>query len=171
MWIPDSNHPLRRVFSGLTEQTFEVDLGIADPPLIEYLATLLSRFLHHDAIYQLRDAFGRPLSEVADMLAEAANLPPEGRTYREFHRHIGDFTLFWTGVYPEALERLRTTFCKDRFINYCSQGKRAYYLASVCPNNDDSAESAVLRRLSEDFEICAYGLRQVRREWEERISE
>ena len=43
------------------------------------------------------------------MMIEAEALPPEGRTSREIHRHIGDFTLFWAGVYPEALPRLQAT--------------------------------------------------------------
>ena len=53
-------------------------------------------------------------------------MPPEGRTAREVHRHIGDFTLFWTGLYPEMLKRLRSAFLRDSFIDYCEQGKRLY---------------------------------------------
>src|SRR5437016_607414 len=105
MWSPKPEHPLRRLFAGLTEQTFMNLLGVADPPLTDYLSELLSRFIHFDAVYRLRNAQGRRLEEVADMVIEARGLPPEGRTRREVHRHIGDFTLFWTGVYPEALRR------------------------------------------------------------------
>ena len=125
MWSPKPDHPLRRLFAGLTEHTFFTTLGMADPPLIDYLSALLSRFLHVDAIYRLRNAQGRRLEEVADMMIEAEALPPEGRTRREVHRHIGDFTLFWTGVYPEALSRLRSALRKDHFIDYCEQGKRS----------------------------------------------
>jgi len=107
MWYYNSDHPLRHYFTGLTEQTFMADLGVADPPLIDYLSTLLSRFVHIDSIYKLRTGAGKRLEEVADMLMEVEELPPEGRTSREVHRHIGDFTLFWTGVYPEVLKRHR----------------------------------------------------------------
>jgi hypothetical protein len=160
------DHPLRRLFSGLTEQTFLRTFGIGDPDLVDYLSTLLSRFVHVDHIYRLRNFQGKLLEEVADMVIEAEALPPEGRTRRELHRHIGDFTLFWTGVYPEALNRLRSTLRKDQFVDYCTQGKRSYYIASTFEDEPYREEALVLRRLSDEFELCAYGLTQVRREWE-----
>src|SRR4051794_10392207 len=161
----NADHPLRRYFSGLAEHTFVEDLGVADPPLIDYLSELLSRFISMDAIHKFQ-ASGRTLEQVAEMLLEAEAMPPEGRTYREVHRHIGDFTLFWTGVYPEALRRLKAALTKDSFIDYCEQGKRSYYIASTFEDEPYNVEAPVLRRLSEGFELVAYGLTQVRREWE-----
>src|SRR5207248_9000378 len=134
------------------------------PRLIIFLARLLSRFTHRDALYRLSRARGRRLQEVADMMLEAESSPAEGRTRREVYRHIGDFTLFWTGVYPEALERLRSALRKDHFIDYCEQGKRSYYIASTFEDEPYREEAPVLRRLSNEFELCAYGLNQVRRE-------
>ena len=166
MWSVNRDHPLRRMFAGVTEQTFLEILGIGDPNLVDYLSTLLSRFIHMDAIYRLSSVQGRRLEEVADMMFEAESLPPEGRTRREVYRHIGDFTLFWTGVYPEALDRLRSVLRKDHFIDYCQQGKRSYYIASTFEQEPYQDEAPVLRRLSDQFELCAYGLNQVRREWE-----
>ena len=160
------DHPLRRLFAGLAEQTFLTTLGVGDPQVVDYLAALLSRFIHMDAIYRLRNVRGERLEEVADMMLEAEAMPPEGRTRREVHRHIGDFTLFWTGVYPETLKHLRTVFSKDHFIDYCEQGKRSYYIASTFEDEPYREEAPVLRRLSDEFELVAYGLNQVRREWE-----
>ena len=160
------HHPLRRLFAGVTEQTFFKILGIGDPHLIDYLSELLSRFIHVDSIYRLRNSQGKQLEEVVDMMFEAEALPPEGRTRREVHRHIGDITLFWTGVYPESLKRLRSSFTKDQFVDYCEQGKRSYYIASTFEQDPYQEEAPVLRRLSEEFELCAYGLNQVRHEWE-----
>lgn len=154
------------MFAGFTEYTFIHHLGMGDPPLIDYLGELLSRFVHIDAIYRLNNTMGKRLEEVAEMMLEAEALPPEGRTRREVHRHIGDFTLFWTGVYPEALSRLRAALSKDSFIDYQEQGKRSYYIASTFADDPYREEAPVLRMLSERFELCAYGLNQVRREWE-----
>ncbi len=166
MWNPKPEHPLRQLFAGLTEHTFMHTLGLADPPLTDYLTDLLSRFIHMDALYRLHNARGQQLEEVAEMVIEAEEIPPEGRTRREVHRHIGDFTLFWTGVFPEALRKLRSVLSKDHFIDYCEQGKRSYYIASTFEDDPYQKEAPVLRRLSEEFELCAYGLSQVRREWE-----
>jgi hypothetical protein len=154
------------MFAGLTEQTFLHILGLGDPGVVDYLSALLVRFIHMDNIFRLRNAQGGRLEEVVDMMIEAESLPPEGRTRREIHRHIGDFALFWTGVYPEALRRLRSVMTKDHFVDYCEQGKRSYYIASTFEDHPYREEAPVLRKLSDDFELCAYGLSQVRKEWE-----
>ncbi len=164
------DHPLRRLFAGLTEHAFQSALGVADPPLVDYLSDLLSRFVHSDQIYRLRNRRGERIGEVVDMLLEAETMPAEGRTRREVYRHIGDFTLFWTGLFPEAMQRLTNRWSKDHFIDYCEQGKRSYYIASTCPT-DNQDEDALLFRLSREFELCAFGLQQVRQSWEEMASE
>ena len=166
MWEPPAEHPLRRLFAGLAEHAFLSHLGVADPPLIDYLSSLLSRFVHFDAIHRLRSEDGRPLTEIVDMMLEAEHLPAGGRTRREYYRHIGDFALFWTGVFPESINRSRR-YCKDHFVDYTIQGKRGYWLASRMDERDHNAEAGLFRRLSEQFEVCAIGLREVRREWEE----
>ena len=166
MWSPNSDHPLRRWFSGLTEQTFLTTLGLADPPLMDYLSDMMSRFISFDALFRLRSLKGKRLDEVVDMVLDAESMPPEGRTRREVHRHIGDFTLFWTGLYPEMLEKLRSALAKDSFIDYCQQGKRSYYIASTFEDEPFTEEAPILRRLSEGYEMIAYGLNHVRREWD-----
>jgi hypothetical protein len=167
MWDPPAEHPLRRLFAGLAEHAFFSRLGVADPALIDYLSALLSRFVHTDAVYRLRGGHGRPLTELVEMVLEAEQLPTGGRTKREYYRHIGDFALFWTGVYPEALDRVRSRHCKDHFVDYTVQGKRGYWITSQLDEEDHREEAGLFRRLSEQFEVCAVGLREVRREWEQ----
>ena len=167
MWNPPLEHPLRRLFAGLAEHAFFSHLGVADPPLIDYLSGLLTRFVHNDDLYRLRGTSGQPLTELAEMVIEAERLPAGGRTRRDYYRHIGDFALFWTGVYPEAVERMRNRG-KDAFFSYTAQGKRGYLLTSRMEEEQHhDAEADLFRRLSEQFEVCAIGLREVRREWEE----
>ena len=155
---------LRRLFAALAEQTFQVQLGVADPRLVDYLVELLVRFVKMDAIFRIRDARGRRLQEVAEMLLEAQQR--QAKPQREIYRHIGDFTLFWSGVYPEALSRLRSSDCKDHLIDYCQQGKESYYIASTFDEDPYGDEAPVLRRLSQEFELCTFGLNQIRKEWE-----
>jgi hypothetical protein len=160
---------LRRFFTGLTEYAFHARLGVADPPLVDYLAELLVRFVRSDAIYPLRSVRGQRLVAVADLLVEAQHR--EGPARQQVHRHIGDFTLFWTGVYPEVVEGMRRG--KDAFIDYQQQGKRAYWIASTIPVEvkEEAAPPDVLKRLSEQFELCVYGLGEVRRQWEQQAGD
>ena len=160
--IPES-HPLHRLFRGLTEYAFMNELGIGDPSLVGYVAELLASFVPSQGVWQLRDAQGRPLFQVTAMVAEAEAADDAARR-RECHRHVGDFTLFWTGVYPEALAKLQGGDSADALISYQQQGKRSYHLASVLSAGND--RETVFRRLSDQFELCAVGLSRVRREWE-----
>ncbi|HMO36199.1 MAG TPA: hypothetical protein PKA06_09155 [Gemmatales bacterium] len=162
MAVSPTRNVLQRYFAGITEHAFMEHLGIGDAPLTDYLAEMLTRFVHMDRLYVLHDVDGEKLTEVANMLIEAEGLPPESRTRREVFRHIGDYTLFWTGVYPEALRRLKHSSRMDHFIDYCSQGKRSYAIAS---HTEDDHEDPVLKRLSDNFELCAFGLNHVRKEF------
>ena len=159
---------LLRFFAGVTEYTFNSRLGVADPALIDYLSTLLADFVRTDSIYGLRTPTGERLSQVTDMLSEAQ--ARQGSARRRVHRHIGDYTLFWTGVYPELAERLREGR-KDSLIDYQDQGKKNYLLASRLPADTESAPDDVLQRLSDRFELCVYGLGEVRKQWEDRQGE
>ena len=166
---PDRNELLHRFFAGVTEYAFAVRMGVVDPPLVDYVSEMLVRFVKSDAIYGLRTPRGERLMQVADMLTEAQ--ARHGSARRRMHRHIGDFTLFWTGVYPEIARRMRQGR-KDSLIDYTDQGKRNYYLASTLPTaEEETAPEDVLMRLSDNFELCVYGLGEVRRQWEQREGE
>ena len=159
---------MQRYFAGLAESTFQTHLGIVDPPLVDYVSGLLIRFVRNDAVHSVRSVNGRPMMTIVEMVAEAsARL---GDAKRELNQHIGDFTLFWAGVYPEALRKPneKPTTPSDQFEAYCAHGRRAYRIASCIETaRNDAVEPEVLERLSDRFDLCCYGLREVRRLWEE----
>jgi hypothetical protein len=164
--VVQSPDALKRLFSGIAEQTFATELGIADPPLIDYLSDMLLRFIRCDAIFKLRDVVGRRLEDVAEMLWEGEQR--QGNAKREVFRHIGDFTLFWTGVYPEALRNLQGAAARDSLLDYTEQGKRSYRIAGEFDTDPYAEQAPVLLRLADEFELCSIGLRKVRAEWERR---
>lgn len=164
-----SSHHLRLWLAGLVESSFNLEIGICDPSLADYVVGLLTDFIHVERINLLPDGSGRSVEDVAEMLAETrfqtnATSPQRRLTV---HRHIGDFTLFWTGVYPEQLRRMRRWHERDALLNYQEQGKRSYAIASDLSSDDADPPAAVLRRLSDQFEHCVYGLGLVRRSWEQ----
>lgn len=159
------DHPLHRLFSGLVEQVFMTDLGICDIRLTDYLSGLLSEFLHIDAIHALHTVDGDVIREVSQAEAEAYLGPEIAGTTRTrlINRFIGDYTLFWTGVYPEHL-RIRGTGV-DRLHEYVLQGRRSYGIASELSDAESEPPGRLLRKLSEEFESCVHGLHLVREGW------
>jgi hypothetical protein len=155
---------IERFFSGLSEYIFQSKLGVADVQLVDYVSDMMFRFVRVDSLHKVRRPNGRPATEVFQMLGEAEKRI--GLARREVHRHIGDFTLFWSGMYPESLRKIRPHESADGFLDYCRQGKRAYAIAAEIEGGIDRPSSDLLHQLSDQFEMCAYGLREVRREWE-----
>lgn len=160
-----NDHPLRRMFAGVVEQVFMVDLGICDPPLTGYMTSVLSDFVHVDQIFRMRSVDGQAIREVSRMEADAYLGPEVQASQRNclVNRFIGDFTLFWTGVYPEAL---RSRAAGDRLREYVLQGKRSYGIASELAPSDSQPPPALLRELSDRFEHCVHGLHLVRQSWQ-----
>ena len=156
---------LKRYFCGVAEHTFHARLGVADPHLVDYLSDLLIRFVRMESVQKVRSPSGKRLRHLGDMLAEAEVRVGDAR--RDVHRHIGDYALFWAGLFPESL---REKTGSDGFQQYCAQGKRSYHVASRI-ESDTMPPGEMLERLSEEFEMCAYGLHEVRRELQRRDDE
>ncbi|MGD2111317.1 MAG: hypothetical protein PVI86_18210 [Phycisphaerae bacterium] len=161
------DHPLRRLFSGLVEHAFCAQVGMCNPRLNEYLVDLLLDFTHVDRLNAVRNASGKRLEQVAAMLAVLSDELPDSEAGRDrmLYRNIGDFTLFWAGVYPEQLTRMQRS-PSDVLIDYVNQGKRSYAIVSELAGEGDTPPSSLFRHLSEDFESCLFGLGLVRRGWE-----
>jgi hypothetical protein len=159
-----ASHPLRELFGALLDGAFLNTVGCYDSQVTGYLAGVLTDFTHMKQVYKVKSLSGIPLIEVADMLVEAdvrLNATSFNRE-REVHKHIGDFTLFWSGFYPDALPKLKSSCRKDQLVDYIEQGKSSYSIAASHDYGAYRDQAKVLKRLSDDFEVCLYGLNAVR---------
>jgi hypothetical protein len=158
------HHPLRRLFGALTEKSFAENLGWPDLNVTEYVSNLLVDFTHTDQLYKIRNERGKQIDTVVELLFESEVLL-EAQTLereREVHQHIGDFTLFMTGLFPEYLRRLKSAsmiYHHDFLVDYVKTGKRSY---AIVAQRDAADESPLFRKLSENFELCVTGLGFVR---------
>lgn len=140
---------------------------MCSPALTNYLANLLVEFTHIDRLQAIRHAQGKQLDQIATRVAVLSDDPSSEPTERSriVYRHIGDYTLFWAGVYPEQLRRTHRPNT-DTLLDYVSQGKRSYAIVSELVRDEDVPPPSLFRHLSEEFEHCLYGLSLVRRGWE-----
>ncbi len=160
-------HPLRRLFGTLTEKSFTEMLGWPDLCVTEYLSNLLVDFTHADHLYRIRNHQGEQLDTVVDLLfqSEVLHEAPSMDREREVHRHIGDFTLFMAGLFPEYLRRLKSAgmiYHKDFLVDYVKTGKRSYRIVAEFGNTEAAMDIPLFRKLSENFELCVTGLGFVR---------
>lgn len=134
-------------------------LGIDDEAVETYLAAMLVRMAANDGLYAVRDAGGRPVATVLEMLAygdvrlKADSFDQE----RRVHRHVGDFVLFWAGLFPERLAVLR-----GPLLDPIAQGRESYAIAASFDHPPYHEEAPVLGRLASEFETFREGLSLVR---------
>jgi hypothetical protein len=168
--IPE-HHPLRRLFGALTEKSFTEQLRWPDVNVTGYVSNLLVEFTRTDRLYRLQNEEGETVHTVVDMLYQSELMLDASSFERELevHRHIGDFTLFMTGLFPEYLRRLKSAsmiYHKDFLVDYVKTGKRSYAIVAQSGEHADESElkdqGPLFRKLSENFELCVTGLGFVR---------
>jgi hypothetical protein len=154
------SHPLRRLFAGLVGNEIPADRDIA-----LYVSNLLVDFVHVENLYRIRNARGKRLEEVGEMLIES-NPALDARSFdreREVRKHIGDYTLFLTGMFPEYVAALpRRGLRLDSLIDYVRAGKESYRIVGAFDQFEYRDAAPLFRRLSDRFEYCVYGLNRVK---------
>jgi hypothetical protein len=160
-------HPLRVLFAELVQRHLLNAAQLNDVPIARYIANLLVDFCHVDNLYRVRNARGKALEDVGDMLI-ASNPLLEGQSFiyeREVRKHIGDYTLFLAGLFPEHLARIhREKRRLDSFVDYLKAGKESYGIVAAFDQFEFKDEAPLFRRLADRFELCVFGLNLVKQD-------
>jgi hypothetical protein len=168
--IPES-HPLRQFFTEMVGRHYAEEIGIRDPQLIAYVAHLLTEFCDAEQLFKVHDAANRPIDDVGGMLLESDPVygpAPSFDRERQVRKHIGDFTLFFTGMFPESLNHYRLRRQRmENFVDWMKAGKESYYIVSKFEHFEYTKVAPLFARLSSHFEQCVYGLNQVKNDLQE----
>jgi hypothetical protein len=167
--IPE-DHSLRQFFAALVEKHFTEEAGVRDEQVTQYVTNLLTDYCESEQLFQLFDAQGRALSDVGEMLLEADPVYGPATSFdreRQVRKHIGDFTLFFTGMYPESINHFRLRRQRlENFIDFVKAGKESYYIVSKFDCFEYACVAPLFKKLAEQFEACVYGLNIVKNELE-----
>ena len=162
--IPN-DHPLYDLFFTTVQESIDCHVSSGGEEQISaYLADLLVSFIHTDRVFAVKNSDGVPVVSVSEMLAEGdirANADSFERE-RQVHQHIGDFILFWSGIYPQFLRQLRLRIGQDLLCDYPRQGRESYQLVSEYEKTAMRPAAATFAKLSDGFEDYAFCLRVVR---------
>lgn len=167
--VISERHPLRTLFSELVQRRLAGTAQLNDVAACKYIAGILIDFCHTDNLYRIRNSKGKRLEEVGEMLI-ASNPLLEGRSFiheREVRKHIGDYTLFLAGIFPEHVSRIRHEKTRlDSFVNYLKAGKESYSVVAAFDQLEFKDEAPLFRRLADRFELCVFGLNLVKQDLE-----
>jgi hypothetical protein len=162
------SHPLEQFFQQAVRNSYEGKLGLNDPGVTSYVAHLLCEFSRSDKLYKFRDQMGRPIAELERLIAASDPVFGEAPSFdaeRMVRKHIGDYSLFVAGMYPEAVDTWRRRRHSHPSVAQLVQaGKESYYIVSQFNLFEYEQEAPLFSRLSDWFERCILGLSLVRDE-------
>ncbi len=169
--VPEG-HPLQQFFLSLVSEHFHQSIGLRDPQVSEYVANMLTEFTEVDQLRRIRNTAGQKLDDVGEMLLEADPVFGEAPSFdreREVRKHIGDYTLFFTGMFPEAINHFRLRRQRlENFVDFVRAGKESYYIVSKFEFFEYAKAAPLFAKLSARFEECVFGLNQVKNDLAER---
>jgi hypothetical protein len=169
--VPESN-PLRNFFFDLVSHHFASSFEIRDAEVSAYISDMLTEFCHTDQLHRIRNANGRALDDVGEMLLESDPIygpAPSFDRERQVRKHIGDYTLFFTGMFPESINHLRLRRNRlENMVDFIKAGKESYYIVSKFDCFEYQKVAPLFRKLSVHFEECVVGLNMVKNELQER---
>jgi hypothetical protein len=151
---------LQQFFRHQLQQGFHA-LGLREAGTIEYVSEVLARFAHTRALHAVRDADGRPLEYIVDMLVswqqaqDGVRGRREGARERTIMRHIGDYTLFMSGLFRERLE------ARGELGYYVAHGRSAFWRSADYEPNPTRRHT--YRQLYRDFNPISDMLDYLRR--------
>lgn len=168
--IPESS-PLQRFFKEVVEHSYN-EVGVRSTEVQAYVANLLAEFCEFDTLYKIKNADGRPLCDLGEMLLESDPVygpAPSFDRERQVRKHIGDYALFFSGMFPQSLNHHRLRRMRmEALIDFVKAGKESYYIVSKFEHFEYAKVAPLFRKMSCEFERLVYGLNQVRNELEER---
>jgi hypothetical protein len=168
--IPES-HPLQELFQDLVGRHYAEEIGIRDPQIVAYVSHLLAEFCEADQLYKIQDAANRRLADVGEMLLESDPVygpAPSFDRERQVRKHIGDYTLFLAGMFPESINHFRLRRKRlENFVEWVKAGKESYYIVSKFEHFEYAKVAPLFASLSKNFEGCVYGLNMVKNDLEE----
>src|SRR5215475_1720564 len=167
--IPESSS-LQRFFQEVVEHNYN-EVGMRNTEVQAYVANMLAEFCEAETLYKIRNAEGRALSDLGEMLLESDPVygpAPSFDRERQVRKHIGDCSLFFTGMFPQGLNhyRLRRTRMES-LIDFVKAGKESYYIVSKFEHFEYARVAPLFRRMSQEFERLVYGLNHVKNDLEE----
>ncbi len=165
------SHPLQQLFIELVGRHYAEEIGLRDPQIVNYVAHLLAEFCDVEQLLKIHNATGKELSDVGEMLIESNPIygpAPSFDRERQVRKHIGDYTLFFAGMFPESINHFRLRNSRvENFIDWVKAGKESYYIVSKFEYFEYAKVAPLFANLSANFEQCVYGLNLVKNDLQE----
>ena len=137
---------------------------LEDTHVSNYIANMLAQFIESSKLFSMGDDEKKSHQYIVDMITGSLHSDNIEKFY--IYCHIGNYTLFLTGMIPEYIkhryEYKRRPVDEQYYVGF---GKTYYGLASEHTNAKRNRLTSTLSQLSEGFEVVAQVLSFMNREY------
>src|SRR3954464_8836147 len=169
--MTEESHPLEEMFVDMVGRHYADEIGIRDAQIVGYVAHILAEFCEVEELFKIRSSAGKPLNDVGEMLLESDPVygpAPSFDRERQVRKHIGDYALFCTGMFPESINHIRLRKQRlENFVDWMKAGKESYFIVSKFEHFEYAKVAPLFARLSHEFEACVFGLNMVKNDLQE----
>jgi hypothetical protein len=144
-------HPSPPLFAYVAVRHTLRAAGVDDRELADYLAALLLEFGDHDRHARIRHADDATYHYLVDMLEDLAGLDDTGERGLLLRVHLGNYSLWFAGLFPDYIEARRTRRGGPDLPYYDELGRQGYRLASEHRLAERFGVASFYRTASERF--------------------
>ncbi|UCE05392.1 MAG: hypothetical protein JSW07_17515 [bacterium] len=150
MQFHHDNPILYKFFHQNLQQVFK-DLGLPGGEMLDYIAFILTYFVRTSNLYRIKQLSNFNLETVVEALLELEERrhpddPISASDEMLVRKHIGDFTLFMSGIFREYVQRIGI------LDFYLLEGSRSYHHVFDFVRDQHPESAPVFHQLSQDFE-------------------
>ncbi|TLY66791.1 MAG: hypothetical protein E6K46_12370 [Gammaproteobacteria bacterium] len=125
--------------------------AVDDRELADYLAALLLEFGDHDRHTRIRRADDESYSYLVDIVEDLTGLDDAGERGLLLRVHLGNYSLWFAGLFPDYIEARRTRKGGPDLPYYDEVGRQGYRLASEHRLAERFGVASIYRSAAERF--------------------
>lgn len=145
---PDASAPTSLIFYVLVRHAL-LEVGIRDRATADYVASLLVAFGKAGRAYRVSDTTTDEYHYLVDMIARLASA--ERREAFLLRSHLGNFSLWLSGLFPDYLESRSRRKGAPSISYYEHMGSTGYHLAARSPEAATLGVDRILTEVADHF--------------------
>lgn len=155
----DISRPSARLFFYAVLRRLLLELGVDDRAVTDYCATMVLTFGRGDRAYRIGEHDENQYAYLVDLVEEAGRT--EGERQFRVRVHLGNFSLWLTGIFPDYIAARRSRKGGPALPYYEALGRTGFLLASDHRLAEQYGMGSVLRTAGQNFGVLRMALNRL----------
>lgn len=155
----DISRPSARLFFYAVLRRLLMELDVNDRAITDYCATMVLTFGRGDRAYRIGEHDENQYAYLVDLVEEAGRT--EGERQFRVRVHLGNFSLWLTGIFPDYIAARRSRKGGPALPYYEALGRTGFLLASDHRLAEQYGMGSVLRTAGENFGVLRMALNRM----------